>query len=97
MLSDIKNLDIMLGGSHFDREGSEDSILARRPESVSCNASEKNEETVHLNTRENSSANSSSDDFNRLSGELISRISREIDEMMISVSVQIQRAVWRCH
>ena len=55
MLSDIENLDKMLGGSHFDREESEDSILARRSESVSCNAPENNEENLHLNTRENTS------------------------------------------
>ena len=50
MLSDIENLDKMFGGSHFDREESEDSILARRTESVGCNASENIEENPHLNT-----------------------------------------------
>ena len=52
MLSDVENLDIMLGGNHFDSEESEDSILARRPESVNCNASEKDEENLHLNAKE---------------------------------------------
>ena len=47
MLSDIENLDIMLGGDHFEREKSEDSNLARRQESVNCNASENNEENLH--------------------------------------------------
>ena len=36
-MSDIENLVVMLGWNHFDREESEDSILARRPESASCN------------------------------------------------------------
>ena len=36
---------------------------------------------------------SSSAEFKRLSSELNSRISREMDEMMNSVSVQIQRAI----
>ena len=85
-------------------EKSEDSILARRPESVNCNASETNEESLYLNTKENRSGNSAdlgqnststscSAEFNRLSGELNSKISREMDEMMSSVSVQIQRAI----
>ena len=57
-----------------------------------------------MNTKENRSGNSadlgqnstdasSSAEFNRLSGELNQRISREMDEMMSSVSVQIQRAI----
>ena len=102
IFSDIENLDVMLGGNLFDREESEDSILARRPESASCNASD-NEESPHLNTRENRSGNSSdrgqiftgassSAQINRISGELNFRISREMDEMMNSVSVQIHRA-----
>ena len=57
MMSDIQNLDVMLGGNHFDREESEDNILARRPESTNCNASD-NEESLHLNTREDKSSNS---------------------------------------
>ena len=85
MLSDINNLDVMIGGSHFDREESEDNILARRPESDNCNASENNEENLRLNTKENRSGNSAdlgqnstgascSAEFNRLSGEMSSRI-----------------------
>ena len=35
ILSDIENLDIMLGGNHFDREESEDSVLASKPGSES--------------------------------------------------------------
>ena len=40
MLSDIENLDVMLGGNHFnetEREGSLDSTLMRRHESVVSN------------------------------------------------------------
>ena len=54
VLSDIENLDIMLGGNHFDEEESEDSILARRPKNATCNASD-NAENTHLNSRENRS------------------------------------------
>ena len=104
MLSDIENLDIMLGESHIDKEESEDSILARRPENVGCNASENIEENLQLYTIENRSSNSadhgqnaagasSSSEFIRLSGEINSRISREMDEMMNTVSVQYQRAI----
>ena len=103
-LSDMEDLDIMLGGSHFDRKKSEDSILARRPRSDNGDVSENNEENLHPNTREsgsgksadlgqNSTNASSSAEINRLSGELNSRISREMDEMLNSVSVQIQKAI----
>ena len=103
IMSDIQSLDIMLGGNHFDREESEDIILARSPESASCNAPD-NEENPHLNTRENRAGNSidcsqnsigasSSAEFNKLSGELKLSFSREMDEMMNSVSVQIQMEI----
>ena len=94
----------MLFRSHFDREKSEHSILARRQESVSYKASEHIAENPHLNTSENRSSNSAdhgqnsagtsfSVEVNRLSGEIKSRISREMDEIMNSVSVQIQRVI----
>ena len=86
----------------FLREESKDSIFAKRPENAGCNASAI-EENSHLNTRENRSGNStdcgqnstgasSCAEFNKLSGEHNLRISSEMDEMMNSVSVQIQRA-----
>ena len=103
ILSNIENFDIVLGGNHFDREESEDIILARMQKSESCNASD-NQENLHSNARENRLGNSteygknstdasSSAELNKLSGELNLRISREMDEMMNSVSVQIQRAL----
>ena len=58
MLSDKENLDKMLGGSHFDREESGDSILARRPRSDNGDVSENNEENLHPNTRKSRSGNS---------------------------------------
>ena len=58
MISDIEILDKMLGGSHFDREESEDNILARRPRSDKGDVSENNEENLRPNTRESRSGNS---------------------------------------
>ena len=63
-----------------------------------------NEESPHLNTRENGSGNStdrgqnstgasSSAEFKKLSRELKLRISRVMDEVMNSVRVQIQRTI----
>ena len=49
IMSDKKNLDVKLCGIHFDREESEDSILARRPESASHDTLD-DEESPHLNT-----------------------------------------------
>ena len=107
MLSDIENLDIMLGESHFntrEREGSLNSNLPGRYRSSVSNESEnENEDTSRsqrnidpgMNTEcdRNSATGNSSAEINRLSSELNSRISREMDEMMNSVNVQIQRAI----
>ena len=104
MLSDIENLDIMLGERHSEREESVDSNSARRPESANSNAFENNGENLYLSHREmglgnddnpgqNSTSAISNAELNRLSSELNSRISREMDEMMNSVNTQIQRAI----
>ena len=107
MLSDIENLDIMLGENHFstrEREGSLNSNLSRRSRSFASNESENEDGNIGRNQRNansrtntecdrNSVAGNSSAEINRLSSELNSRISREMDEMMNSVSAQIQRAI----
>ena len=107
MLSDIENLDIMLGENHFDtreREGSLNSNLPRRSRSFASNEPENGDENVGRKQRttnaginaefdRNSATANSSAEIYRLSSELNSRISREMDEMMNSVSVQIQKAI----
>ena len=108
MLSDIENLDIMLGENHFgttrEREGSLNSNLPRRSRSFASNESENEDGNTGRSQRNidsrmnaecdrNSVTGNSSAEINRLSSELNSRISREMDEMMNSVSVQIQRAI----
>ena len=107
MLSDIENLDIMLGGNHFDRNERSESLnsnQARRPGSLFGDEFENEDENRSSNSRndgpdpnaeigQNSVRGSSNAEINRLSSELNSRISREVDEMMNSVSVQIQRAI----
>ena len=107
MLSDIENLDIMLGENHFnsrEREGCLNSNLPRRPRSFASNESENEDGNMgetqrNTNSRtntecdRNSVTGNSSAERNRLSRELNSRISREMDEMMNSVSDQIQRAI----
>ena len=107
MLSDIDNLDIMLGENHFngtEREESLDSNLARRPESAISNNFENDDENMYSNPGnissgtdanygQNPASVNSSAEINRLSSELNSRLSRKLDEMMSSVSTQIQRAI----
>ena len=104
MLSDIENLDIILGGNHLDRQGSEFSDSIRRPDSPNFNAPDKVEKHSYPNSMENTLSHSdiyghnsavthSSAEFNRLSGELNLRISREMDEVINSVCVHIQRAI----
>ena len=107
MLSDIENLDIMLGENHFERDERNESVnsnQAGRPESLFGDGFEDENENRFPNPRNdgpspntelghNSIRECSSVEINRLSSELNSRISREMDEMMNSVSVQIQRAI----
>ena len=52
MLSDIENLDIMLGGIDPEREESEFSNFVRRPESSSYNKLVNQEANYHSNSRE---------------------------------------------
>ena len=107
LFSDIENTDIMLRGNHFDareREERLNSNLARWPESAISNDRENDQENTHVDAVVINSGNSaefdrnsataySSADVNRLSSELNFRISREMDEMIHSVSIQIQRAI----
>ena len=52
MLSDIENLDIMLGGNHLEREESEHGGSSRRSNSPNFNVHENNEENHYPNSRE---------------------------------------------
>ena len=91
----------MLGENHFnprERDKSLNSNLARRPESAISNGFENlNPGIANLGLNDdfdrNSATVNSSAEINRLSSELNFRISNEMDEMMNSVNVQIQRAI----
>ena len=90
MLSDMENLDIMLGENHFSRNERDESISsnqARRPGSASGDEFENNGENNHLdigsigpgtraNYGQNSTGGNSSAEINKLSSELNSRLSR---------------------
>ena len=107
MLSDIENLDIMLGENHFGRNGRDESVssnFGRRPGSTSADELENNGENRNSATRDLgpdnnadygqiSTGGNSSAEINKLSSELNSRLSRELDDMMCSVNSQIQRAI----
>ena len=107
ILSDIENLDIMLGGDRYngtERERSLDSNSVRRRESIMSNNLDNEGESLFSNCRndeprtsadlgQNSAEANSLAEINRLSSELNSRISREMDEMMNNVGTQIQRAI----
>ena len=80
------------------------SNLAGRPESATSNVLENDHENTHVNSKvinpsnfaesdQNLAIANSSAEINRLSSELNSRLSRELDEMMGSVNTQIQRAI----
>ena len=107
LLSDIENLDIMLGENHFDRNERDESLnsnCARRQESTFGDEFDENSENRRLDSREinpenntnygqNSSEGNSSAEINRLSSELSSRLSRELDKTMSSLNTQIQKAI----
>ena len=107
MLSDIENLDIMLGENHFNRNERDESVnnnFGRRPGSASADELENNGEKRYSDPRDigpsnnaeygqNSTGGNSSAEINRLSSELNSRLSRELADIMSSVNSQIQRAI----
>ena len=107
ILSDIENLDIMLGGDRYngtERERSLESNPVRRRESIMSNNLDNEGESLFSNCRndeprtsadlgQNSAEANSLAEINRLSSELNSRISREMDEMMSNVDTLIQRAI----
>ena len=107
ILSDIENLNVMLGENHFnetERDDSFDGTSIRRQESVISNNLENEGMNPYSNHRnlgvgtsadygQNSASADSQVEINRLSSELNSRISREMDEMLNNVSSQIQRAI----
>ena len=53
MLSDIENMDKVLGSNHFEREDSEFVNLARRSENPSYDALVDHNTNSHSNAREN--------------------------------------------
>ena len=104
MLSDIDNLDVMLGGNHSGRDESDISNHGRRPENPSYDTLLNQNSNSHLNSNEaefriyaqngQSPRDADSDiEFNRLSGELNQRITREMSDFMSTASSQIQRAI----
>ena len=107
ILSDIENLDIMLGGDRYngtERERSLESNSVRRRESITSNNLDNEGGSLFSNCRndeprtsadfgQNSAEANSLAEINRLSSELNSRISREMDEMMSNVDTLIQRAI----
>ena len=104
MLSDIEHPDNILRSNQLQMEESEYHDSSRTLGSPSVSAAENIEENRYPDSGENrsrisadnghnSAGTNSTAEFIRLSGELNLRISREMDEEMNSVSVQIQRAI----
>ena len=104
ILSDIDNLDIMLGERHSEREESVNSNSVRRPGSANSNTFGNNNENIYSNHKDmgfgnnavpghNSASENLNAENNRLSSEFNSRLTRKMDEMMTSVNMQIQRAI----
>ena len=97
MLSDIENLEVMLGTNHFSDIERDESYRNR-------DVFDNDHENTHVNSKNTNPGNcaesdqksaiaNSSAEINRLSSELNLRLSRELDEMMGIVNTQIQRAI----
>ena len=104
MLSDIENLDILLGSNQLKREESDFSNPVRRPESPSYialvnhdvnfhSASRENEIKGYAGNGQNSREVDSRSEFSKISGELNQRITQEMNYFMCSVSTHIQSAI----
>ena len=100
MLSDLKNMDLMIGSNHFEGEDSEFGNTARRPESASYYAlvhhntysfsiSGENEIKRFARNGRNSREIDSSSEMNKLSGDF----TQEMNDLMSSLSSQIQMAM----
>ena len=79
MLSDIENLDIMLGENHFDtreREGSLNSDLPRGSRSFASNKSENEDGNMSRNQRINNSKGNAEFDRNSATGNSSAEINR---------------------
>ena len=104
LLPIIENLEILLGEKRSERDESVNSNSARRLENTTSEMFEENEENLDLNHSEmrpgnsnnpgqNSTSANSNAEISRLSIELNSSLSREMDEVMNSVNTQFQRAI----
>ena len=99
MLSDIKNLDIMLGENHFntrEREGSLDSNLPRRSRSFASNESENEDGNIGRNQRNINSRTNTEFDRNSVTGNSsaeINRLSSELNSRSTQVLPQIQNVI----
>ena len=103
MLSDTENQDVLLCGNHSGRDESDISNHDRRPESPQCDTLLNQSTYSHLKSHEaeirtyaqNGQSPRDADsgsDFNRLSGDLNQRTTREMSDFMSTMSSQIQRA-----
>ena len=107
MLSDIENLDIMLGENHYSRMREMRALIVIRLRDQEASQEMNLKTMVNITTwkqvvptpvlvpimAKNSTGDNSSAEINRLSSELNSNLSRELDDMMSSVNTQIQRAI----
>ena len=104
LLSDLENMDMILGSNHYETKDSNFGNSTRRPESPRYDALIDHNSYFHSNSRkneirgfaengQNSGENDSSSELNRLSGELNQRFTQKTNGLMNSVSLQIQRAV----
>ena len=94
----------MLGGKHLERDESDGSNYSRRPESPSFGTLLNKDSNSHPSSHEAeirtcaqngqcSSEIDSGSEFNRLSGELNQNITKEMSDLLSTVSSQIQRAI----
>ena len=104
MISDLENMDVMIGSNHYESEDSEIGNSVRRPENPTTDAlvdynsntystSRENEHGGSVGNGQGSGETDSSSELNRLSGELKQRRAQKINRLTNSVSMQKQGAM----
>ena len=103
-MSDLEKITLIVGSLPFEREESDCNDLTRRPDSQSCENSAERNSYSNSNSRENeikglagnghsTSEIGSNNNFNRLTGEIYQRLTQEMNGLMDSFNLEIQRAM----
>ena len=103
MLSDLENMDVMLGSSHFERDldgsnspnihSESSNFEAQQPEGLNTNGNSNENEIRSYAGNGNLADENYGQSLNYLTGEMNTMIAREVGNLMETVNSQMQRAI----